>query len=122
MLAAIAAACAGGAPLATAQTVTQDAKQAAQDAKQTARDAKVSASEYASDAMITTKVKAALLKEQTTQSLSIKVTTENRVVHLSGSADTPEQIDSAVRIARGVKDVSDVRNEIQLKKQPQPQS
>ncbi|WP_158213285.1 BON domain-containing protein [Pigmentiphaga sp. NML080357] len=78
-----------------------------------------SAGEYASDAMITTKVKAALLKEQATQSLSIKVTTVNGVVQLAGTADDEAQIDSAVRVARGIDGVQDVKNNVQLKQQGQ---
>lgn len=76
---------------------------------------KRSAGEFASDAMITTKVKAALLKEQATQSLSIKVTTLDGVVQLAGTADDEAQIDSAVRVARSVDGVQDVKNDIQLK-------
>jgi len=90
-------------PLALAQTEGQGTKQ--------------SAGKFAGDAMITTKVKAALLKEQATQSLSIKVKTVNGVVALSGSADDAAQIDSAVRIARGIDGVQDVKNDIQLKQQ-----
>lgn len=102
MVAALIAAFAA-APLALAQTESPGAKQ--------------SAGQFAGDAMITTKVKAALLKEQATQSLSIKVKTENGVVALSGSADDSAQIDSAVRVARAVNGVQDVKNDIQLKQQ-----
>ncbi|GAA4331388.1 BON domain-containing protein [Pigmentiphaga soli] len=80
---------------------------------------KRSVGEYAGDALTTTKVKAALLKEQSTQSLSIKVKTVNGVVELSGRADDPAQIDSAVRVARGIEGVQDVKNDIQLKKAAQ---
>ncbi len=76
---------------------------------------KAEASAYAGDAVITTKVKAALLKEQSTRSLSIKVTTNNGVVDLSGKADDSEQIDSAIRTAKAVDGVQDVKNDLQLK-------
>lgn len=78
-----------------------------------------SAGSFAGDAVVTAKVKAALLKEQATQSLSIKVETTKGVVHLTGKADDSAQIDSALRTARSVNGVQDVKNDIQLKKAPQ---
>ncbi|MDX3907519.1 MAG: BON domain-containing protein [Pigmentiphaga sp.] len=105
MIAAMVAACAAAAPMAMAESANPSPKR--------------SAGEFAGDAMITTKVKAALLKEQATQSLSIKVTTVNGVVQLAGTADDEAQIDSAVRVARGIDGVQDVKNDIQLKQQPQ---
>lgn len=99
--------------IAAASTAAPQLVMAASDAA----EAKRSAGEFASDALITTKVKAALLKEQSTQSLSIKVTTQDGVVRLSGTADDEAQIDSAVRVARGIDGVQDVRNDIQLKPQ-----
>lgn len=102
MIAAMIAAFSAAAPMAMAQGDGQGTKE--------------SAGSFASDAVITTKVKAALLKEQATQSLSIKVKTVKGVVQLSGSADDSAQIDSAVRVARGIDGVQDVRNDIQLKK------
>ena len=76
--------------------------------------------EVASDALITTKVKAALLKEQASRSLSIKVSTTNGVVELSGTADDSAQIDSAVRVARNIDGVQDVKNRVQLKQSSDP--
>ncbi|AZG11628.1 BON domain-containing protein [Pigmentiphaga sp. H8] len=102
MIAAMIAAFSAATPLAMAQSDGQSTKE--------------SASSFAGDTVITTKVKAALLKEQATQSLSIKVKTVKGVVQLSGSADDSAQIDSAVRVARGIDGVQDVRNDIQLKK------
>ncbi len=105
MIATMVGACSLLAPLAQANAADDAPKQ--------------SAGTFAGDTLITTKVKAALLKEQTTQSLSIKVKTVNGVVELSGLADDAAQIDSAVQISRGVKDVKDVKNSLQLKKQPE---
>ena len=103
MIAAMIAAFSAVTPMAMAQSGDQGTKE--------------SAGSFAGDTVITTKVKAALLKEQATQSLSIKVKTVKGVVQLSGSADDSAQIDSAVRVARGIDGVQDVKNDIQLKKQ-----
>ena len=113
MIAAMIAAFSAATPLAMAQGDGQGTKESAGSF---AGDDSGNFAIVFGDTVITTKVKAALLKEQATQSLSIKVKTVKGVVQLSGSADDSAQIDSAVRVARGIDGVQDVRNDIQLKK------
>ncbi|GGX34443.1 hypothetical protein GCM10007242_46650 [Pigmentiphaga litoralis] len=68
------------------------------------------------DSLITTQVKGALLREQLTKSLQISVKTLNGVVNLTGAVESTEQIDSALRTVRGIKGVTDVKNNLQLRK------
>ena len=73
------------------------------------------AGEVVDDSVITTKVKAELLRAQATKSLKISVKTLDGVVNLSGSVESTEQMDSALRIVRGIKGVVDVKNNLQLR-------
>ena len=67
------------------------------------------------DSVITTKVKALYVDDKTVSALNIKVETFKGTVQLSGFANSLNEIDRAVDIARGVKGVNSVRNDIQLK-------
>ena len=71
--------------------------------------------DYASDAALTTKVKAALLAEKKLKSLPISVETTAGVVTLSGQVISTAQIDQAVDVAKHVKGVRDVHNALELK-------
>ena len=71
--------------------------------------------EYLDDAVITTKVKAALLKEPTLKSAEINVETFKGVVQLSGFVSSSASINKAIEIARGVAGVKSVKNSMQLK-------
>lgn len=73
------------------------------------------AGEVVDDSVITTKVKAELLRVQATKSLKISVKTLDGVVNLTGSVESSEQMDSALRVVRGVKGVVDVKNNLQLR-------
>jgi hyperosmotically inducible protein len=73
------------------------------------------AGEVVDDSVITTKVKAELLRTQATKSLKISVKTLDGVVNLTGSVESSEQMDSALRIVRGIKGVVDVKNNLQLR-------
>jgi len=73
------------------------------------------AGEVVDDSVITTKVKAELLRAQATKSLKISVKTLDGVVNLSGSVESSEQMDSALRIVRGIRGVTDVKNNLQLR-------
>ena len=66
------------------------------------------------DSIITTRVKAALLSDQDSKGLDIKVTTDKGVVMLSGFADTQTQIDRSVAVAKGVEGVKRVNNQLSL--------
>jgi hyperosmotically inducible protein len=66
------------------------------------------------DLAITSKVKSSLLQESGMQSIKIKVVTEKGVVSLSGSAETQEKIDKAVKLAGAIEGVKSVNNKIVL--------
>lgn len=67
------------------------------------------------DTVITTKVKAALVKDQQIQALQIKVETRKGQVQLSGFADNQGQIDRAMTVAKGIEGVTGVDNAMSLK-------
>jgi osmotically-inducible protein OsmY len=71
--------------------------------------------EYVDDSVITTKVKAAILAEPTLKSAEINVETFKGVVQLSGFVTSKADIDRAVAVARGVKGVTSVKNDMRLK-------
>lgn len=68
------------------------------------------------DAVITTKVKAALLADESIKSLDIATVTRDGEVQLSGFVDNQTQIDQATAIVRGVEGVKNVINELSIKK------
>ncbi|NNG22770.1 BON domain-containing protein [Telluria aromaticivorans] len=68
-----------------------------------------------SDAMITTKVKAGLVKAPNTSALAIKVETEKGVVMLSGFAESKAEVERAEQVAKGVEGVTRVKNSIKVK-------
>ena len=73
------------------------------------------AKEAVSDSMITTKVKAELAKEKGVSATHIKVDTDNSgVVTLSGTARSKAEADKAASLARDVKGVTSVNNNIQV--------
>lgn len=67
---------------------------------------------YVDDAAITTTVKAKLLEDKTVSGTSISVETLNGTVQLSGFAKSTAEKSQAENIARGVKNVRAVRNDI----------
>lgn len=71
--------------------------------------------EYIDDSYITTKVKAAILGESTLKSTEINVETFKGEVQLSGFVNSQADINKAVEIARGVKGVKSVNNDMRLK-------
>jgi osmotically-inducible protein OsmY len=71
--------------------------------------------EAASDSMITAKVKAELAKDKQVQARTINVDTDNSgAVKLSGTARSQQEADKAVQIAKSVKGVVTVQNNIQV--------
>lgn len=74
-----------------------------------------STGEYLDDSVITTRVKAAIFHEATLKSAEINVETFKGVVQLSGFVNSQSDIDKAVEIARGVKGVTSVRNDMRSK-------
>jgi len=76
---------------------------------------KEGAGEYVDDAVITTKVKAAIFNEPSLKSTEINVETFKGVVQLSGFVNSQADISKAVSLARSVKGVTSVKNDMRLK-------
>ncbi len=70
------------------------------------------AGEYVDDATITTKVIAAIVDDPELKKSSVSVETFQNVVQLSGWVDSNQSINRAGNIARSVKGVSSVRNNL----------
>jgi osmotically-inducible protein OsmY len=71
--------------------------------------------EYFDDSVLTTKVKAALLKDPAVSGLAVNVETFKGVVQLSGFVKTSAERNRAAELARGVAGVKQVRNDILLR-------
>ncbi|MCX7173390.1 MAG: BON domain-containing protein [Proteobacteria bacterium] len=71
--------------------------------------------EYVDDAVITTKVKAAIFNDATLKSTEINVETFKGTVQLSGFVKTEAERLHAARLAREVKGVQSVKDDIRLK-------
>ncbi|MGH8855172.1 MAG: BON domain-containing protein [Telluria sp.] len=71
--------------------------------------------EYMDDAVITTKVKAAFAADPNVKATEVNVETFKGDVQLSGFVADPNDAKRAVEIARGVKGVSSVKNDIRVK-------
>jgi len=71
--------------------------------------------EYVDDSVITTKVKAAILNEPALKVAEINVETFKGVVQLSGFVSSQADASKAIEVARGVKGVKSVKNDMRLK-------
>ena len=71
--------------------------------------------EYVDDAVITAKVKAAVLAEPSLKSAEINVETSKGRVQLAGFVRSRADINKAVEVAKGVKGVKSVKNDMVLK-------
>lgn len=71
--------------------------------------------EYVDDTVLTTKVKAAVFNEPTLKSAEINVETFKGVVQLSGFVRSQADANKAVEVARGVKGVKSVKNDMRIK-------
>lgn len=71
--------------------------------------------EYVDDTVITTKVKAAILKEPTLKSAEINVETFKGVVQLSGFVSSQDNVNTAMATARAVNGVTSVKNDMRVK-------
>jgi len=76
---------------------------------------KETAGEYIDDTVITAKVKAAVLEEPSLKSAEINVETSKGRVQLSGFVRSRADINKAVEVAKGVKGVKSVKNDMILK-------
>jgi osmotically-inducible protein OsmY len=70
---------------------------------------------YMDDSWITTKVKTAILNEPSLKVSQINVETYKGVVQLSGFVDNAASQAKAVEIARAVKGVTSVKNDLRLR-------
>jgi osmotically-inducible protein OsmY len=71
--------------------------------------------EYIDDAVITTKVKAAVVNEPSLKVAEINVETFKGVVQLSGFVSDAGDVSKAAEVARGVKGVTSVKNALVVK-------
>lgn len=76
---------------------------------------KASTGEYIDDSVITTKVKAALIKDASTPGGAIKVETFKGVVQLSGFVDTEFQKTRAAELTSRIEGVQNIENNITVK-------
>jgi osmotically-inducible protein OsmY len=76
---------------------------------------KESTGEYVDDSVITTKVKSLLAADDFLKSFKISVETFKSTVQLSGFVGTQQAVDRAGEIARSVKGVKAVKNDLVVK-------
>jgi osmotically-inducible protein OsmY len=74
-----------------------------------------STGEYIDDTVITTKVKAELVKDDDLSASEINVETFKGVVQLSGFVSSQADINKAVEVARNIKGVKSVKNDMRVK-------
>lgn len=88
---------------------------APQDAAKPAASKKESPGEYVDDAVITSKIKAAVFEDSTLKATEINVETYKGIVQLSGFVKSRADINQAVRLAKRVKGVKSVKNDMVVK-------
>jgi osmotically-inducible protein OsmY len=74
-----------------------------------------STGEYIDDSVITTKIKAQLAADDFLKSFQIGVESRKGIVQLSGFVNSQNAVDKAGQIARGVKGVISVKNDLIVK-------
>jgi hyperosmotically inducible protein len=82
----------------------------------TIKSGKVTVGNQIDDGIVTAKVKAALLNDESIKSFDIAVATRKGQVQLSGFVNNRMQIDRAIATTRSVEGVQDVVNEMSIKK------
>jgi len=92
-----------------------DANKPAKEKSATSTSKDGSPGEYIDDAVITAKVKAAVLEEPSLKSAEINVETSKGRVQLTGFVSSRADINKAVEVAKGVKGVKSVKNDMILK-------
>jgi c(7)-type cytochrome triheme protein len=92
-----------------------DANKPAKEKSTAATSKSESPGEYVDDAVITAKVKAAVLEEPSLKSAEINVETLKGTVQLAGFVRSRADINKAVEIAKRVKGVKSVKNDMVLK-------
>jgi hyperosmotically inducible protein len=116
---AVAAGCDRNKPTETAgqklDSTTERAGQKMDQAAATVKEKSEQAGDKAGDAAITAKVKTALIGEPGLKALKIDVDTANGVVTLTGSVDSPQNLDRATQVAQAVEGVKSVDNRLNVK-------
>ncbi len=95
--------------------VKSDTKEAANSAGNATKEMGANASEKVDDAMITTKVNAQLASDKDLSAIRIDVDTKDGIVTLSGPAPSATARERASELARAVKGVSSVNNQLTIK-------
>lgn len=95
--------------------VGEGIRKSAQEVGAEVRKGAKAAKEFASDAWISTKVKAALVGEETIRALDIQVSTNDGVVLLEGAVSTAQQRAKAEQLAAEIEGVRAVKNHITFK-------
>ncbi len=80
-----------------------------------ATETRQSTSEYVDDSWITTKVKSEIFAEPSLKVSQVNVETYQGVVQLSGFVDSNAAMAKAVEVARAVKGVKSVKNDMRLR-------
>jgi len=78
-------------------------------------DKKESTGEYVTDSWITTKVKAALVKDPVVKATEVNVETFKGTVQLSGFVTSDAARVQAVQVTRGIEGVTGVKNDMRIK-------
>jgi osmotically-inducible protein OsmY len=71
--------------------------------------------EYVDDTVLTTKVKAEIFNEPSLKSREINVETFKGIVQLSGFVSSQADANKAVEVARSIKGVKSVKNDMRIK-------
>lgn len=90
-------------------------KDAGRDAQASGSQASTTMGEKIDDAMITTSVNASLAQDPDLSAIKIDVDTKDGIVTLSGPAPTASAKDKATELAKQVKGVSSVNNQLVVK-------
>lgn len=83
-----------------------------QEVRTEAKQATNTAANVVDNAALTTKVKAALLADDMVKGTQINVDSNNGVVKLTGTVDSPAHVSRAVEVAKGVQGVTSVDNNL----------
>ncbi|HZV62467.1 MAG TPA: BON domain-containing protein [Methylophilaceae bacterium] len=98
----------------TTENAATETEQAANNAASETEQAANSVGEKIDDGVITTKVKSALLADDTVKGLDINVDTANGTVTLNGTVDNQAQADRAVEISKGIEGVGNVQSNLKV--------
>lgn len=86
-----------------------------QSGSKAASGSTASVGEYVDDAVITSKIKTAVFQDSTLKATEINVETHQGIVQLTGFVKSRADINQAVRLARGVKGVKSIKNDMVVK-------